>query len=114
MHWVILFASALLEAVWATALGLSEGFTQAVPTAVFLVATTASMVGLAYAIRSIPLGTAYSVWTGLGAALTASYAMLTGAESVSPLKIVFLLVIVASSIGLKVIAGKEEDNHPAG
>ena len=68
--WLLLLASAVLEAVWATALGLSDGLTVPLPTAVFAVTTTLSMIGLGLAIRSIPLGTAYAVWTGIGAAGT--------------------------------------------
>ena len=64
MPWVILLASAVLEAVWATALGASEGLSRPSPTVVFLVALAASMVGLAVASESIPIGTAYAVWTG--------------------------------------------------
>lgn len=103
MSWFILILSAVFEAVWATALGLSDGFSQPVPTIVFLVGTVLSMAGLGYAMKSIPISTAYAVWTGLGAALTVGYAMLTGAETVSILKVVFLLGIVACVIGLKVV-----------
>ena len=71
MSWIVLVLSGVLEAVWATALGRSEGFTRLAPTVVFLVALAASMVGLAYAMRGLPVGTAYAVWVGIGAALTA-------------------------------------------
>ena len=101
MAWVILVLSGVLEAVWATALGRSDGFTRPVPSLVFLVAVTASMVGLAVAMRSIPIGTAYAVWVGIGAALTAGYAMAVGGEPVSALRIAFLLGIVGCVIGLK-------------
>lgn len=103
MPWIVLIASAVLEAVWATALGRSEGFTQLAPSLVFGVALVASMLGLARATRSIPIGTAYAVWTGTGAALTVAYAMLTGAEATSPLKILFIALIVAAVIGLKTV-----------
>ena len=59
------------------------------------------MAGLAYAMRELPVGTAYAVWVGIGAVVTVAYAMATGAESVSPLKIVFLAGIVGSVVGLK-------------
>lgn len=112
MAWLILVGSAVLEAVWATALGYSDGLTNPVPSLVFLITTVLSMVGLAHAVRSIPLGTAYPVWTGLGAALTAAYAMVTGAESASVLKIFFLLVIIGCAAGLKALpsdAKRESD-----
>ena len=101
MSWLILIMSGCLEAVWATSLGLSKGFSRLVPTVVFVVALLASMGGLALAMRELPVGTAYAVWVGIGAVLTVAYAMATGAETVSVLKIVFLLGIVACVVGLK-------------
>ena len=64
MAWIVLVASGILEAVWATALGKSEGFTRLWPSVVFGVSLIASMGGLALAMRSIPIGTAYAVWVG--------------------------------------------------
>ncbi|KAB1642697.1 DMT family transporter [Gulosibacter chungangensis] len=107
MPWLVLILSAVFEAVWATALGLSKGFSQPVPTVVFFVAVTVSMLGLGWAAKSIPMGTAYAVWTGIGAALTVTYAMLTGAESASPLKVLFLIGIIGAVIGLKLVPTKE-------
>jgi len=104
--WFVLVVSALFEAVWATALGQSDGFTRPVATVVFLVALGASTVGLAWAIRSIGIGTAYAVWTGLGAALTVCYAMATGAEPVSAAKVIFLVGIIAAVIGLKLLPAR--------
>lgn len=103
MAWLVLVISGILEAVWATALGKSEGFTRLWPTVVFGVAIAASMAGLAYAMRSLPVGTAYAVWVGIGASLTVAYAMVTGTEPASLLKIVFLLMIVGGVIGLKLV-----------
>ncbi len=94
MHWGVLLASAVLEAVWATA--LSQG-----AYVVFVVAATLSMVGLSFAMKRISVGTAYAVWVGIGAALTVAWAMITGAEPVSTWKIVFLTGIIACVIGLK-------------
>ncbi|WP_247827259.1 DMT family transporter [Arthrobacter antioxidans] len=101
MAWIVLVISGVLEAVWATALGRSEGFTRLAPTVVFGVAIVASMAGLAYAMRTLPIGTAYAVWVGIGASLTVVYAMATGSEPASLLKIVFLMMIVGGVIGLK-------------
>jgi len=78
VSWVILIISGVLEAVWATALGKSEGFTKLWPSVVFGVGLLASMGGLALALRDIPTGTGYAVWVGIGAALTVGYAMATG------------------------------------
>jgi quaternary ammonium compound-resistance protein SugE len=103
MAWIVLVISGVLEAVWATALGKSDGFSRLAPTVVFGVAIVASMAGLAYAMRTLPVGTAYAVWVGIGASLTVVYAMATGTEPASLLKIVFLLMIVGGVIGLKLI-----------
>lgn len=103
MSWIILAASGLMEAVWATALSRSEGFHRPVPSIVFALALVASMSGLGWAMRDLPVGTAYAVWTGIGAAVTVIFAMVTGAEAASLAKIVFLAMIVAGIVGLKVI-----------
>jgi quaternary ammonium compound-resistance protein SugE len=105
MAWVILVLSGVLEAVWATALGKSDGFTRLWPTVVFFVALTASMAGLAIAMRELPVGTAYAVWVGIGATLTAGYAMAFDGEPVSVLRILLLLGIVGCVIGLKLQHG---------
>lgn len=103
MAWIVLVISGVLEAVWATALGRTEGFTRLTPSLVFGVAVTASMVGLAYAMRTLPTGTAYAVWVGIGAVLTVGFAMVTGAESVSAVKVLLLAGIVGCVVGLKVL-----------
>lgn len=102
--WTVLLVSAVLEAVWATALGLSQGFSHIVPTIVFALALTLSMIGLATAMRAIPMGTAYAVWVGVGAALTVTWAMLTGVESASVVKVLLLVGIVGCVAGLKLVA----------
>jgi quaternary ammonium compound-resistance protein SugE len=104
MAWLILVVSGVLEAVWATALGKSEGFTRLVPSVVFGVALVASMAGLAIAMRDLPVGTSYAVWVGIGAVLTVVYAMLTGAESASLVKVLLMLGVVGCIIGLKLVS----------
>jgi quaternary ammonium compound-resistance protein SugE len=101
VYWLVLVLSGVLEAVWATALGRSEGFTRLVPTVVFAVGLVASMAGLAYAMRGLPTGTAYAVWVGIGAALTAGYAMWAGQEPVSVLRVLLLAGVVGCVVGLK-------------
>ena len=101
MSWLVLVLAGGLEAVWAVALGRSDGFSRPVPTIVFAAALVVSMAGLAYAMRELPVGTSYAVWVGIGATLTIAYSMATGDEAVSPLKLVFLAGIVGSVIGLK-------------
>jgi quaternary ammonium compound-resistance protein SugE len=75
---------------------------------VFAISVTASVVGLAWAMRGIPVGTAYAVWVGIGAALTVAWAMITGEEAVSAWKIVFLTGIIVCVIGLKFLRSKEK------
>jgi Membrane transporters of cations and cationic drugs len=104
MSWVVLILSGVLEAVWATALGKSEGFTKLVPSIVFGVGLVLSMAGLAFAMRDIPTGTAYAVWVGIGAALTVVYGMFTGTETVSLVKVLLVLGLVACVVGLKVVS----------
>ncbi len=103
MAWIILVLSGMLEAVWATALGKSDGFSRPVPSLVFVVALAGSMAGLAMAMRGIPIGTAYAVWVGIGAALTAGYAIVIDREPASLLQILLLLGIVACAIGLRLV-----------
>ncbi len=103
MSWLILVLSGVLEAVWATALGRSEGFTRLVPSLVFGVTCVLSMAGLAVAMRELPTGTAYAVWVGVGASLTVAFAMATGAEPVSLMKVLLILGIVGCVVGLKLV-----------
>jgi len=103
VSWVILIVSGVLEAVWATALGKSEGFTRLWPTVVFGLGLVASMAGLAVAMRDIPTGTAYAVWVGIGAALTVGYGMVSGAESVSIVRMLLIVGLVACVVGLKLV-----------
>ncbi|GAB3541278.1 multidrug efflux SMR transporter [Arthrobacter tecti] len=103
MAWVILVISGVLEAVWATALGKSEGFTKLWPTVIFAVGLILSMIGLAWAMRTLPTGTSYAVWVGIGAALTVTYAMVFDGEAASLLKVLFVLGIVGCVVGLKVL-----------
>lgn len=120
MPWIILLLSAVLEAVWATALDASAGFTLLVPSLIFLVACIASMAGLAYAMKSIAISTAYAVWTGLGAVLTVAYAMAVGNEQPGLLKILFLAGIIGCVVGLKFVdspaaaAGADDDGGTSG
>jgi len=101
MAWIVLVVSGVLEAVWALALGRSEGFSRLAPSVVFGVAIVASMGGLAYAMRTLPVGTAYAVWVGIGAALTVAVGMATGEEPVSVVKVLLIVGLVSCVIGLK-------------
>ena len=101
MSWLILVVSGVLEAVWAVALGKSEGFSRLTPSLVFLVGLVLSMGGLAYAMRSLPVGTAYAVWVGIGAALTVVFGMVTGSEAVSVVKVALIVGLIGCVVGLK-------------
>lgn len=101
--WAILLVSAVLEAVWANALSASEGFTRLWPSLLFVVATVLSTVGLAIAMKDIPTGTAYAVWTSVGTVLTVAYSVAIGAEPISWLKVLLLMGIVGCVVGLKML-----------
>jgi len=104
--WALLVLSGILEAVWATALGASQGLGRPGPTVVFALALALSMLTLGRAARTIPMGTAYAVWTGIGAVLTVAWAVATGQEQLSPLKTLFLAGIVACVVGLRAAEGR--------
>lgn len=101
MDWVILIASGVLEAVWASALGASNGLRRPLPTAIFVVASVASLYGLGIAMNTLPTGTSYAVWTATGATLTVGWAMLRGTEPATLARILLLVGIVACVVGLK-------------
>ncbi|GAB3450644.1 quaternary ammonium compound efflux SMR transporter SugE [Streptomonospora sediminis] len=103
MAWVLLVLSGLLESVWAIALAASHGFTKPWPTAVFAVGLALSMTGLALALRSVPVGTGYAVWVGIGAVGTALVGMVWLGEGASVAKITCLLLIVSGIVGLKLL-----------
>jgi quaternary ammonium compound-resistance protein SugE len=103
VSWLVLILSGLMEAVWATALDRCDGFSRPLRTAGFTVALALSMAGLAFAMRTIPLGTAYAVWVGIGAVLTVVAAMALDGEPVSIARIALLGGIVACVVGLKLL-----------
>lgn len=103
MSWLVLVLSGVLEAVWATALGRSEGLTRPVPAVTFVVALALSMAGLGYAMRTLPVGTSYAVWVGVGSVLTILVAVVTGTESFSLAKGLLLAGLVGCIVGLKLV-----------
>ncbi len=103
MSWIVLIVSGVLEAVWATALGQSDGLSKFWPSVVFFTALASSMVGLAWAMRDISTGTAYAVWVGIGASLTVIWAMVTGESDISWIRILLIVGLVGCIIGLKLI-----------
>lgn len=101
MPWVTLFIAGLLEMVWALMLKQSEGFTKPGPTIGFFVALFLSMFLLAQALKSLPVGTAYAVWTGIGAAGTAILGIVWLGESRDILKLLSLAMLICGIIGLR-------------
>jgi quaternary ammonium compound-resistance protein SugE len=103
--WVVLIVSGFFEAGWAVSLKLSNGFTRPWWTVSFAVTALISFAGLAWAMKQLPAGPAYAVWTGIGAALTAVIGMLWLGDGVSTLKLVSLGLIVSGVIGLNLAGG---------
>lgn len=104
MHWTLLLIAAALEIVWAVGLKYADGFTRLWPSVGVIIAMIASMGLLALAARGLPIGTAYAVWTGIGAAGTAIAGMILFGESASAGRLLCLVLIVAGVVGLKVFA----------
>jgi quaternary ammonium compound-resistance protein SugE len=104
MAWTVLIVAGVLEAVWAAALSASEGFRKLRPTLLFAAALVASMAGLAWAMTDLPTGTAYAVWVGIGATLTVLWGFVTGQERATLARVLLLVLLVGSVIGLKVVS----------
>lgn len=103
MYWIILFIAGLFEVAWAIGLKYSDGFTKLWPS-LFTVATMIISMGLlAYAVKHLPVGTAYAIWTGIGAVGTAILGIILFGESKEVLRILFILLIVVGIIGLKFV-----------
>ena len=101
MSWIILFIAGLLEVVWAIGLKYTHGFTRLTPSVITVTAMIVSIVLLSWAMRSMPVGTAYAVWTGIGAVGAAITGILLLGESASLARIASLALIVAGIVGLK-------------
>ena len=104
MSWFYLFAAGLLEIVWAIGLKYTAGFTRLVPSAITLAAMVVSVWLLALALRTIPVGTGYAVWTGIGAVGTAILGIVLFAEPATIGRLACLGVIVAGILGLKLVS----------
>lgn len=99
--WAILILAGLLETVWAVGLKYSQGFTRPLASGITLVAMIASMWLLALAVRTLPIGTAYAVWTGIGAIGAALLGIVLLGEPKTPLRLIALVLVVAGIVGLK-------------
>lgn len=99
--WTLLLLAGVFEAVWAIGLKYTDGFTRLMPTVVTLVAMVASMIMLAYAVRDLPVGTAYPIWVGIGAVGTAVFGIAVLGEPATMLRLFFLAMLIGSILGLK-------------
>ncbi len=104
MYWLILFIAGLFEVAWAIGLKYTNGFSKVVPSIFTIASMIISMGLLAYAVKHIPVGTAYAVWTGIGAVGTAILGIILFNESKELLRIFFIFLIVVGIVGLKIVS----------
>ena len=104
MAWLILFVAGLFEVVWAIGLKYTEGFTRPLASTITIAAMVASVVLLGWAMKTLPVGTAYAVWTGIGTVGSAILGMALFGESASVARLVCIGLIVAGIVGLKLTA----------
>ncbi|EHN2723321.1 TPA_asm: quaternary ammonium compound efflux SMR transporter SugE [Salmonella enterica subsp. enterica serovar Typhimurium] len=104
MSWIILLIAGLLEVVWAVSLKYTHGFSRLTPSIITITAMVISMALLSWAMKTLPVGTAYAIWTGIGAVGAAITGILLLGESASPARLLSLGLIVAGIIGLKLSA----------
>jgi quaternary ammonium compound-resistance protein SugE len=105
MAWAILIGAGLLEIVWAVTLKYTNGFTRLGPSAIGIASAVASFYLLSVALKSLPVGTAYAVWVGIGALGVAIAGILALGESAAPLRLTFLALVLVGIIGLKMVEG---------
>lgn len=103
MAWLILFAAGLLETGWAVGLKYTEGFSRLWPSVWTILAMVLSLVMLSYALKTLPIGTAYAVWTGIGACGTAILGIMLFGEPATAARLISLGLIVAGIVGLKLV-----------
>lgn len=101
MAWILLIAAGLLEVVWAFYMKKSAGFTKLVPTVVTIVTMVASVVLLSFSMRALPLGTAYTIWTGIGAVGAFVLGILLLGEAANPARIVAAAMIIGGLVVMK-------------
>ncbi|WP_251328468.1 quaternary ammonium compound efflux SMR transporter SugE [Haloplanus pelagicus] len=105
MSWFVLFVAGLFEVAWAIGLEYSDGLSKPIPTGGTILALVISMVLLAKAIRDLPIGTAYAVWTGIGAVGTATLGIVLFDEPATGARLLFISVIVFGIVGLHLVSG---------
>jgi quaternary ammonium compound-resistance protein SugE len=105
VSWIVLIVAGFLEVAWASVLPATKGFTRLVPSVAFVVALAASMAGLEYATRSIPLGTGYAVWVGIGSVGTVIVGIFVYGDAATVGRLFFLGLLVLSIVGLNLTGG---------
>jgi len=105
MSWFVLFVAGLFEIAWAIGLEYSDGLSEPIPTAGTVTALIISMVLLAQAVQDLPIGTAYAVWTGIGAVGTASLGIVLFDEPATSPRLLFISVIIFGIVGLHFVSG---------
>ena len=106
MQWIILFIAGLFEVAWAVGLKYTEGFSKLWPSVFTIICMIISMGLLAYAVKHLPIGTAYAIWTGIGAVGTAILGIILFNESKELVRIFFILLIVIGIVGLKLFSSQ--------
>ncbi|MFZ1518199.1 MAG: quaternary ammonium compound efflux SMR transporter SugE [Ignavibacteriaceae bacterium] len=104
MYWIILFIAGLFEVAWAIGLKYTEGFSKLWPSVFTIVCMIISMGLLAYAVKHLPIGIAYAIWTGIGAVGTAIFGIILFNESRELVRVFFILLIVIGIVGLKLFS----------
>ena len=104
MHWIYLLIAGLFEVGWATGLKFSHGFSQAIPSILTIIGMIASFYFLSLALKNLPLGTAYAIWTGIGTIGTVIFGILLFKEPVDTVRILCILLIISGITGLKLIS----------
>jgi quaternary ammonium compound-resistance protein SugE len=107
MHWVVLFIAGLFEIAWAVGLKYSDGFSKLWPSVFTVTSMIISMGLLAYSVKHLPVGTAYAVWTGIGAVGTAILGMFLFNESKEFIRIFFIFLIIVGIVGLKLFTAEQ-------
>ena len=103
MAWTILFVAGLMEIGWAIGLKYTDGFTRLIPSVLTLVCMTASILLLGVALKTLPLGTAYAVWTGIGTVGTALLGIALFGDPATAIRLACIGLIVAGIVGLKIV-----------
>ncbi len=103
MHWIIILIAGLFEISWAVGLKFSHGFTQIIPSTITVVCMVASFYFLALALKHLPLGTAYAIWTGIGTVGTVIFGIIFFKEPVTVIRLLCIALIISGITGLKLI-----------